>query len=761
MSRSGDRWWSGDGHHQARTDVRVTSVGGGPAGLYAAILLKQADPAADVTLYERNAPDDTFGFGVVFSAATLAELEEADAPSYERLMRACARWDPVEVRYQGTHVRAHGNRFAAISRHLLLRLLRERAVELGADLRFKTEVSDVEALRADADLLLGVDGVNSAVRSAWRDTFEPRLRVEGSKFIWLGTTKLFDAFTFIFRQTEHGLFQAHIYPFSETTSTFIVECAGDVWRKAGLDHVDPATLPPGVSDEHSIAFLADLFADDLEGHDLIANNSKWLDWTTVRNATWRHENVVLLGDAAHTAHFSIGSGTKLAMEDAIALAAALRRGDDLHTALSDYESTRRPAVERAQQAAAESLDWFARYHRYWGFAPPQFAYSLLTRSERIDYENIKRRDRTLSLAVDRWFAEEAAGGAHRVPLLVPPPPALTSLELGGRRFGNRTIVAVPQDHRAEDGRASDDLVQQFGRRAHGGAGAVVLEQVAVSPHARVTPGDVGLWDDHHLEQWKVLVTGLRATTPTLLGIQLNHAGPRGATRPRHEGIDLPLRDGWPLVAASPLPYTAASAVPHPLDARRRTDIREDFLLSARRAAEAGFDLLELHFGHGYLCASFLSPLTNQRDDELGGDLEGRLRFPLEIIAAVRTVWPDDRPLSVCFSASDLQPGGLPEQEAVEIARQLAIHGADVLHVVAGQTTQRARPEYRGVYHAGWSDLIRNEAGVPTIASGDLPTLSEAHHVLTAGSADLVILGRPMPIEPPWLAAQRAGDRHDQ
>ena len=740
--------------------MRVTSVGGGPAGLYAAVLLKQADPRTHVTVYERNAPDDTFGFGVVFSAATLAELEDADAPSYERMMKACARWDPVEIRYRGTHVRAHGNRFAAISRHVLLRILRERALELGADLRFETEVSDVDALRADADLLLGADGVNSAVRAAWRDTFEPRLTVEGSKFIWLGTTKLFDAFTFIFKQTEHGLFQAHIYPFSETTSTFIVECSEDVWRKAGLDHVDPATLPPGVSDEHSIAFLGDLFAADLDGHDLVANNSKWLDWTTVRNGTWRHRNVVLVGDAAHTAHFSIGSGTKLAMEDAIALAGALEGVDDLDAALADYESTRRPAVDRAQQAAAESLDWFARYGRYWGFGPPQFAYSLLTRSERIDYENIKRRDPTLLLAVERWFAEEATGGTHEVPMLVPPPPALNSIELGGRRFANRAVMTVPPDHRAQDGHASDDHVRRFRQRAHGGAGAVVLEQVAVSTHARVSPGDVGLWDDRHAEQWGRIVAGLRAETPTLLGIQLNHSGPRGATKPRHEGVDSPLRDGWPLVAASPLPYTAASAVPHPLDARRRTDIRDDFLLAAQRSAEVGFDLLELHFGHGYLCASFLSPLTNQRDDELGGELEGRLRFPLEIVDAIRAVWPGGRPLSVCFSASDLQPGGLPEEEAVEIARQLAEHGVDALHVVAGQTTQRARPQYRGAYYAEWSDLVRNVAGVPTIASGDLPTLSEANHILAAGSADLVIVGRPLPLEPPWLAMQRASDHRD-
>ena len=742
--------------------MKVTSIGGGPGGLYAAILLKRADPDTDVTVYERNAPEDTFGFGVVFSAATLAELSDADADSHDRLLKACARWDPVEIRYRGTRVRAHGNRFAAISRHQLLRILRERAEELGAALRFQTEIDDVEAQKADADLLLGADGVNSAVRQAWPDTFAPRLTVEGSKYIWLGTTKPFDAFVFIFKQTEYGLFQAHIYPFSETTSTFIVECSEEVWRKAGLDGIGPTTLPPGVSDEHSIAFLGTLFADDLDGHALIGNNSKWLDWTTVRNATWRHHNVVLLGDAAHTAHFSIGSGTRLAMEDAIALADALQRFDDLDVALADYESRRRPAVDRVQQAAADSLDWFARYHRYWGFAPPQFAYSLLTRSERIDYDNIKRRDPNLVLAVERWFAEEAEHGGHAVPLLVPPPPALTGIELGGRRFANRTVLTVPQDHRAQDGQPSEEVLHRFRRDAQGGAGAIILEQAAVSAHARVSPGDVGLWNVGHAEQWGTVVAELRAATPTLLGIQLNHAGSRGATKPRHQGVDLPLRGGgWPIVAASPVPYADVSAVPRPLDAQRRVEIREDFVAAAQRADDVGFDLLELHFGHGYLLASFLSPLTNQRDDELGGDLEGRQRFPLEVLDAVRAVWPVGKCLSVCFSASDLQPGGLPREEAVEVARQLTEHGADVLHVVAGQTTPHARPDYEGAYYAEWSDLIRNGADVPTIASGDLPTLSEANHVLAAGKADLVIVGRPLPREPTWLAAQRALPGHSR
>jgi anthraniloyl-CoA monooxygenase len=733
--------------------MRVTSIGGGPGGLYTAILLKEADPTHAVTVFERNAPDDTFGFGVVFSAATLRELESADAVSFQRLWDASARWDPVEVRYRGQRIRAHGNRFAAISRHRLLSILQERAQEVGVDLRFNTEVHDLDE-HLDADLVLGADGINSAVRQRFADTFRPRLTLEGSKFIWLGTTQRFDAFTFIFDETDAGTFQAHIYPFSEELSTFIVECTEETWRKAGLDAVDPATLAPGESDLDSIAYLTDLFAEHLDGHELVANNSKWLDWRTVRNETWHHDHVVLLGDAAHTAHFSIGSGTKLALEDAIALADALGTTDDVPAALAAYESARKPATEGIQRAAAESLDWFARYRRYWSFEAPQFTYSLLTRSARVDYDNVRRRDPELIHQLDRWYAGRSPGRIA-TELLAPPAPAFTEVTVGPTELTNRVALLLRAEPAGEDGTPTATLRRELADAGGSGAGLLLVDGVAIAPDARATPTDAGLFQDEHEQVWREAVADLHQRAPaTRVGLRLRHAGPRGAVSPRTRGSDLPLpeREAWPLVAASPGSYSPIGRPARALDAEGMDEVRDAFVAAAERAARAGIDALELHFAHGELIASFLSPLTNRREDRYGGSLEGRLRFPLAVLDAVRAAWPEDRLLSVCFSASDLHPRGLPEADALEIARQLRGRGADLLHVVAGQTTPRSRPEYGTGFNSRWSDLVRNEATGPTMTSGNLPTIADINHVLMGGRADLCVLGLPLPGTPAWLTS---------
>jgi anthraniloyl-CoA monooxygenase len=738
--------------------MKVTVVGGGPGGLYFAILAKRADPSRDIVVYERNAPSDTFGFGVVFSDATLGGLEDADQLSYQRIMQACARWDPVEIRYGGERIRAAGNRFAAISRKTLLNVLQRGCAELDVDVRFTAEVSDPAALAADADLLLGADGINSLTRRTFEGTFQPQITKEGGKFIWLGTTMPLDAFTFVFRENEHGRFQVHAYPYEEGTSTFIVECDEQSWRNAGLDRHADAALEPGQSDHASIAYCAELFADVLGPHELIANNSKWLDWVTVRNKKWRHDNVVLLGDAAHTAHFSIGSGTKLAMEDAIALARALDRRSVLDEALMDYESERRVGAERVQAAAAESLDWFSRYHRYLHFEPPQFAYSLVTRSTRVNYENLRTRDPALLGGVERWFAERSGAGSKGVPLIVAPQPAATPFRNGGPELANRLILSPRLESDAKDGLLSAKQLERLAELGRGGAGLLLVGLLAVEADARITSGCAGLYHDEHEQLLARLAGDLRSDVQTKVGVQLVHAGRRGATRPRGGGTDRPLREGaWPLVSASPIPYTPQSVTPSELDREGMDRVRDAFVAAARRADRAGVDLLELHMGHGYLLASFLSPLSNRRDDAYGGDLAARLRFPLEVLEAVREVWGPGKPLSVCFSASDLERGGLPEDDAVEVARQLVASGADLLNVVAGQTTPHARPDYdTSAFYAPWSDLIRNTVRVPTIVSGAIPTLVEANDVLAAGKADLCILGRPLPEEPGWLVRAREG-----
>jgi anthraniloyl-CoA monooxygenase len=710
--------------------MRIAIVGGGPAGLYFAILMKKLDPGHEITVFERNPPDATFGWGVVFSEETLGSLRDADYESYIAITDTFASWDAIEIHHRGRLLRSRGHAFSAISRKALLALLQRRARELGVELQFEVEVEDLSEF-GEADLIVGADGVNSLVRSLRADAFGPRLETYESKFAWFGTDLVFDAFTFIFKETEHGLIQAHAYPFDATTSTFIVECNNDVWERTGL---------AGLDEEQSIQFCEGLFAEQLGGHRLLSNRSVWISFVNVANETWHDANVVLLGDAAHTAHFTIGSGTKLAMEDSLALANAFIRHVNVDAALVDYEMERQPVVERFQAAARDSATYFENVKHYAGVHPTPFAFNLLTRSGRIGYANLTLRDPRFVRVLDSWFAERSDRNRNGAPRRIAPPPMFASLRVADLTLPNRAVLSPPAERPAREGVPDEGRAGELARAAMSGAGMVLTEPVAVSAAARITRECSVLETERHAEAWKRIVAHVHDASDALIALQLNHAGRRGATRPRRLGVDLPLGDdGWPLLAASPLPYATGGSVPKQMDSDDMERTKAQFASAAGLAAEAGFDALELNFAHGYLLASFLSPLTNRRDDAYGGDLESRLAYPLEVFDAVRSVWPQRLPLAVRISATDWKRGGAGVEDAVVVVAALAERGCDLFHVVAGQTVADGQPEYRRSFLTALSDRIRSQAGVATIVGGYMTTGDEVNTAIGAGRADLCML----------------------
>ncbi|GLB69142.1 bifunctional salicylyl-CoA 5-hydroxylase/oxidoreductase [Arthrobacter mangrovi] len=727
--------------------MKIAIIGGGPGGLYFGALMKQLDPAHEVTVWERNAASDTFGFGVVFSDETLGGIGNADAVVADYMSRRFARWSDIDIHFKNETITVGGQGFAAMSRKELLELLQRRCTELGVDLRFSTMAPPVEELEAGYDLVLAADGVNSQIRAKYADSFGPDLDPRPNKYMWLGTDQVFEAFKFFVKETEFGVMQIHGYPYSDAGSTFIVEMHEDVWRAAGFDETADTVFPPGVSDEKAIAKIREIFAEELDGSEVLANNSKWLNFTTVRNRNWRHGNVVLLGDAAHTAHFSIGSGTKLAMEDALALAACLHEQQDLESALAAYELERRPVVESTQRAAQASLEWFERIGQYKDQHPTQFAFNLLTRSRRITQDNLRLRDPEFAELVDRHFAE-SQGLQQVAPAMFQP------YTIGGLELKNRIIVSPMDMYSAVDGVPGDFHKVHLGSKALGGAGLVMTEMVCVSEEGRITPGCTGLYNEDQQDSWKDIVGFIHGQSSAKIGVQLGHAGRKASTRLMWEGIDEPLESGnWEAIGPSALPYGPGSQTPREIDRAEMDKVKADFVAATRRAAEAGFDLLEVHAAHGYLLSSFLSPIANQRSDEFGGSLENRLRFPLDVFDAVREAWPAEKPLTVRISATDWIEGGNTLDDAVEIARAFAAHGADGIDVSTGQIGKEEAPAYGRSYQTPYADRIRQEvaepAGIAVIAVGAISSYDDANSILLAGRADLIALGRTHLYNPQW------------
>ncbi|MFF7749792.1 bifunctional salicylyl-CoA 5-hydroxylase/oxidoreductase [Streptomyces sp. NPDC007971] len=710
---------------------RIAIIGGGPGGLYAAALLKRLDPTREITVWERNAPDVTFGFGVVLSDETLGGIEHADPVVYEALQKDFTRWDDIDIVHRGVCRRSGGHGFAALGRKRLLEILHDRCRSLGVQLRFSTEAPDPGRLSESHDLVVAADGVNSATRETYAQVFRPQVTTHRCRYIWLAADVAFDAFRFEIAETEHGVMQLHGYPYAADASTVIVEMREEVWRAAGFEDLDEAG---------SVERCAKIFAETLGGRLLRSNKSAWTTFRTVVNARWSHGNVVLLGDAAHTAHFSIGSGTKLAVEDALALTACLEEQPDILSALAAYEEERKPVVTSTQRAARASLEWFEDLRLYLDQPPGQFAFNLLTRSRRVTHDNLRLRDAGFTRAVEREFGCPAGT-----------PPMFTPFRLRGLTLRNRVVVSPMDMYSAVDGVPGDFHLVHLGSRALGGAGLVMTEMVCVSEQGRITPGCTGLYTGRQGEAWKRITDFVHTQAPgTAIGVQLGHSGRKGSTRLMWEGMDEPLpEDNWPLVAASALPYRPGSQTPRQLSRAQLTDIREQFAAAAWRAARAGFDLLELHCAHGYLLSGFLSPLTNHRTDAYGGSLEGRLKFPLEVFDAVRGVWPDERPMTVRISATDWAEGGTTAEDAVEIARAFAAHGADAIDVSTGQVVAEEQPAFGRSYQTPFADRIRNAAGIPVIAVGAISSWDDVNSLILAGRTDLCALARPHLYDPHW------------
>jgi anthraniloyl-CoA monooxygenase len=722
--------------------MNIGVIGGGPAGLYVAIQMKLRDRSHRITVFERNRRGSTFGWGVVFSDGTLGRLRDADESTYRAITDRFVHWDDIDVYYRDRVIRSGGHGFCGIARQQLLDILTDRAEGLGVEIRFESEVP-ADGVVSGVDLVIAADGANSVIRREYAEHFKPDIDVRRCKYVWLGTRKPFDAFTFYFERTESGWYQAHCYPFGGGWSTFIVECLDTTWEADGLD---------GMSREESIAFCERLFARHLDGHRLISNadhlrgSSAWLSFPRINCETWHYDRIVLLGDAAATAHFSVGSGTRLAMESAISLAEHLHDDGDIETRLARYEDERRIEVIRLQNAARNSTEWFEQVGLKANLDPEQFNYSLITRSQRVSHESLRARDPAYLESFERWLCNRETHGARQDAV----PPMFLPYELRSMNLVNRVACSPMAMYRAVDGCVTDFHLVHFGARAVGGAGLIFTEMTCVSPEGRITPGCAGMYDDAHVPAWKRIVDFIHRESPAKFALQLGHAGRKASTRVAWEGDEEPLdRGNWPIVAPSPLPWTERNQVPREMSRADMDRVRDEFVAAARRGIDAGFDALELHFAHGYLLSSFISPVTNTRGDAYGGSLENRLRYPLEVFDAVRAVWPTERPLGARISATDWVEGGITIEDSVEIARALKAHDADFVDVSAGQVTPDQKPVYGRMFQVPFAERIRLDIGLATLAVGNIYEPDHVNSIVAAGRADLCLLARPHLWDPMW------------
>jgi anthraniloyl-CoA monooxygenase len=721
--------------------MNVHVVGGGPAGLYFAILMKKAWPHTRITVFERNKPDDTFGFGVVFSDQTLEAFESYDRETYRQIVGHFAYWDDIEIHFRGSTHRIGGNGFCGTSRAMLLKILGRRAHSLGIHIKYGSEADPDKLTIRGADLVVAADGINSRTRELFKDRFKPSIELRPNHFAWMGSDRPMDAFNFFFRETQHGIFIAHCYQYQPGRSTWVMETDPETFKRAGLDKLD---------EQASARFLEGVFAEELAGHKLVTNRSLWRNFPTIRCENWTAENIVLIGDAKATAHFSIGSGTKLAMEDAIALYEAFRAtgGREVKTALAHYEKSRRDEVEKTQHSADVSLVWFEHVRRFWDMDPTRFAFGLMTRSKAITYDNLALRAPDFVKMSDKVVARDVEALGFDVDTVKPEVPMFQPFRLRDMTLTNRVVVSPMCQYSAKDGLPSDWHMVHYGSRAIGGAGLMFTEMTDVSELARISPGCTGMYNDAQEAAWKRIVDFVHGNSATKFCLQLGHAGRKGSTRLMWEGIDEPLPEGnWPIVSASPLPYYPHSQVPREMTRADMDATIADYVQAVERAERAGFDMVELHAAHGYLIASFISPLTNKRTDEYGGPLKNRLRFPLEVFRAMRKAWPERKPMSVRISATDWQDGGLTGDDAVQVARAFAEVGCDLIDVSTGQTTPDAEPIYGRMYQTPFSDQIRNDAHIATMCVGAITSADQVNTIVAAGRADLVALARPHLADP--------------